>query len=105
MATDTPDYKDGGVFQYAMGGFTGDGTATVVTTGFKPRHVVVFNSTDALKWEWWKGMAATITIKTVTAGTQTADNTTAILDNDDGTFTLTAALAANAKVISWIAYG
>jgi len=105
MATDTVDYQDAGVMQYAAGGFTGAGAAVDVTLGFKPRYIKVFNETDATTWEWFKTMAATKVIKTVTAGTLTADTGTAILDNDDGTFTLSATLAASGKVCSWIAFG
>lgn len=102
--TDTPDYRSGGIVNMAQGGFTGSGAAVVVTLGFKPKYVKVFNETDATTWEWVKGMAATIAFKTVTAGTMTADTGSAIVDNDDGTFTISATAAANNKVLTWVAY-
>ena len=103
--TDAVDYLDAGITHFAVGGFTGSGAAVTVTLGFKPSQIIAYNETDATKWEWIKSMAATKTFKTVTAGTLTADTGSAIVDNGDGTFTFSATLAANSKVISWIARG
>lgn len=102
MATDTPSYRTDGVLRYADGTHTGDATATVVTLGFTPRQVVVYNLTDAIKWEKLGGMSSTQTIKTVTAGTQTTDTTSAIVFDENG-FTMSAALAASGKALVWYA--
>lgn len=104
MANKGATYQAAGIDNFAAGGFTGDATATIVTVGFKARYVKVFNETDAITWEWVKGMAATKSFKTVTAGTLTVDATSAIVDNDDGTFTIAAATAAAAKVLTWVAF-
>jgi hypothetical protein len=104
MATASVTGRSAGIVQTAYGSFTGDATATTITLGFTPTSFMVFNETDALKWEKTAGMGATITIKTVTAGTQTADSTTAI-SWSGGVVTLTAGLAASAKVCSWVAIG
>lgn len=69
----------GGVPNIATGKYTGDGSGSInVTLGFMPRHVKVFDETDATVWEWWETMSSTVTLKTVTNGTTTADTGTAI---------------------------
>lgn len=102
MATGTVTSRSGGIINFASGSFTGDATVTTITLGFTPRWVKVFNATDAIMWEKVEGMGATITFKTVTAGTTTADTTTAI-SWSGGVLSLTAALAASGKAISWVA--
>lgn len=92
-----------GVCNFASGAFTSDNTACVVTVGFKPRYVKVINSTDVIVWEKIEGMAAANSVKTVTAGTTTIDTGSAVLINADGTFTVSATAAGNAKAISWVA--
>lgn len=87
----------------ATGAFTSDNTATVVNIGFKPRWVKVINTTDVIVWEKIEGMAAANSVKTVTAGTTTIDTGSAILINNDGTFTISATAVGSAKAISWIA--
>jgi hypothetical protein len=101
-----------GISEFASGSFTGAGAAEVVTIGFKPRYVKVFNATGVIVWEKFEGMAANTAIKTVTAGTTTTDTTSAILIGDDttanglkGTFTVSSAAAVNAQVLSWVALG
>lgn len=99
MATASVSQQSWGVVNSASATVTGDGTAVTIDFGFSPKHVIVFNSTDALRWEKFAGMAAAASIKTVTAGTQTNDTSSAILFNDDGTITLSAALAASGKAL------
>lgn len=91
-----------GIARGSVGKVTGDGNQLRINLGFRPKRVTIYNVTDALKWEAVDGMAATITLKTVTAGTQTADTTSAIVIDDQG-FTTTAALFANTKAIVWAA--
>lgn len=93
-----------GIVNMATGGFTGAGAIVEVNLGFTPRVVEIFNATDAMQWKKTHNMPANTSIKTVTAGTQTADTTTAITIDTDG-FSVSAALAASAKVITWVAYG
>lgn len=97
--------RNGGIANTATGSFTGAGAVVTLTLGFIPAYVVVFNETDALKWEKMYDQAAANSIKTVTAGTQTTDTTSAIVINTDGTVTLSAALAASAKACKWVAFG
>lgn len=91
------------ISNFASGSFTSDGTAAVVTLGFKPRWVKVVNTTDVIVWEKIEGMAAANAVKTVTAGTTTIDTGSAILINTDGTITISATAAGTAKAISWVA--
>lgn len=91
------------IHNFASGSFTSDNTAAVVALGFKPRWVKVVNTTDVIVWEKIEGMAAANSVKTVTAGTTTIDTGSAILINTDGTITISATAAGNAKAISWVA--
>ncbi len=100
----TPNKRSAGIVNMASGGFSGAGAIETVTLGFTPRFVTVFNVTDVITWEKHVDMAATICKKFVSSGTQTADTSTAITIAT-GNFSLSAALAANAKVITWIAWG
>lgn len=102
MATDSATTQQGTVSNFATGSYTGDGTATVVSTGFLPRWVKVFNLTDATVWEWVEGFAATQALKTVTAGTTTVDTGSAIVVGDRG-FTVSATASASGKAIVWLA--
>lgn len=103
MATDTATRDTMGIARGVCGTSTGDGTALVVSLGFKPKMVVVYNQTDAVKWEKIDGMVDANSIKTVTAGTQTTDTTSAIVLSDTG-FTLSAAANASAKSLAWAAF-
>jgi len=71
--------QDGGVSNTAITNLVGDGTALNVNLGFNPRYVSIINVTDQITYEWYMGMAATQTLKTVAAGTRTLDTTSAIV--------------------------
>lgn len=101
MATVTVTKRSDGVNSFAHGSFTSDGSAQSITLGFVPNHMIVFNETDAMKWEKFQPMAAADCIKTVTAGTQTADGNSQILFNSDGTVTLGATLVGTSKAIKF----
>ena len=105
MATVAATSKAMSITEFSSGSFTSDNTATTVTLGFKPRWVKVINTTDVIVWEKIEGMAATHSVKTVTAGTTTIDTGSAILINADGTITLSATAVGNSKAISWVAIG
>lgn len=47
--------------------------ALVLDAGFAPRYISWENLTDSIKWEWYAGMAAGTSIKTVAVGTRTLD--------------------------------
>lgn len=71
-----------GIVNRASGIYTGDGSGSVqLFIGFTPSYVMVYDDTDATKWEWMEGMPATHSIKTVTGGTQTSDTGSAIVTN------------------------
>lgn len=101
MATVTLSKRADGVVNSVSGSFTGDGAAQTLTLGFVPLQVIVWNETDAIRWEKIDPMAAANTIKIDTAAAQ--DTGSAIVINSDGTVTLSATLAANAKAIKFIA--
>lgn len=92
-----------GIARGFTGTQTGDGTALTVTLGFRPKYVMVYNVTDATKWEKIDGMAASNSIKTVTAGTMTTDTTSAIQITENG-FVVSAAAAANAKALAYCGF-
>lgn len=52
--------------------------AIVLTPGFRPRYVCIWNVTDRIKYEWFDGMAATDYVKTVAAGTITLGTDSAL---------------------------
>lgn len=100
-----------GVVNMATGAFTGDGAVADALCGFVPRRVEVTNVTDQISYLWQEGMAATTTLKTVAAGTRTADTGSAILakgankaDTYAG-FQVPAAVSLSGKAIVWTAWG
>lgn len=107
MATVTMTKRSDGVNSFAHGSFTGDGAAQTVTLGFVPNHMIVVNETDAIVWEKFQPMVAANSIKTAAVATTpassqtTLDTGSAIVFNSDGTVTLSATLAANAKAIKF----
>lgn len=103
MATVTLSKRADSIVNVVTGSFTSDNAAQTLTLGFNPLHIIVFNETDAMKWEKFDPMVAANSIKTVTAGTQTTDTNSQILFNGDGTVTLGATLVGSAKAIKFIA--
>lgn len=102
MATGSVSRNGMGIARGSCGTATGDGTALSVTLGFKPKHVIIYNETDAMRWEKFFTQVDANSVKTVTAGTQTTDTTSAIVLAEKG-FVTSAALAANGKVLHWFA--
>lgn len=47
--------------------------AAAYAVGFTPRHVVVENQTDAIRFEWFEGMTSGHAIKTIATGARTAE--------------------------------
>lgn len=105
MATVTKSYQQMGIAQMVTAGFTSDNAAQIITLGFAPAWVKVINETDTITWEWINGMSATKTVKTTGVPAVTVDTGSAIVDNGDGTITLSATAVGNAKVIKVIAAG
>ena len=52
---------------------TGTPDAVVIDVGFLPRYVKWVNTTTAVMWEWFTGMANGTTLKTSSAGAKTLD--------------------------------
>ncbi len=102
MATGTVSRNGMGIARGSCGKATGDGTALSVTLGFKPKHIIVYNETDAIRWEKFFDQVDANTVKTVTAGTTTTDTTSAIVLAEKG-FVVSAAAAANGKALVWFA--
>jgi hypothetical protein len=101
---DTATTTSAGVVNFSTGTVTGDGTAIVVTLGFKPRHIRAVNVTDVEAWDKFESMTDAQALKTVTAGTTTIDTGSAIVISDNG-FTLLAAEFGTSDVIHWAAWG
>lgn len=104
MATVVATSHAMGVDNFASGSFTGDGTNTTITLGFKPRWFKIYNITDVVSYEKFEGMVAANSIKVVAAGTMTNDVSNITIDAAN-TVTVPAAIAISAKVMAWIARG
>lgn len=108
MATDLATTNDGGVSNCAVGSFTGTGADVEVTCGFKPRYVKLINITDRTVYEKTSDMVAANSLKQVAAGTLTDDAAGILLKGSQDSyrgFFVPAAIAINAKVLHYIAFG
>jgi hypothetical protein len=102
--TVTTQARQAGVPHMTVQSFTSDGSAATLTFGFKPSRVTVYNETDTIQWVWVKGMASTKVVKYNGTGPAiTTDTGTAILDNGDGTITISSGAAGTSKVIIVVA--
>lgn len=85
------------------GYFTGNGNATNIPIGTLPIHVAIFDATNNISWDWYRGLPATDTVKGVAAGTRTIDTGSAIVVTVDyagnATVSLSAALAASGALL------
>lgn len=93
----------------AVGRYLNDGAAAAftITTGFQPRYVRVVNlAATASQLEWFEGMAAASSLKTVAAGTRTVPTTNGITVSASGfTVGLDTGVNISNEQLSWIAYG
>ena len=116
VPSDSPQIKVGRIVFDATAITATD--STLVNLGFTPKYVVWENVTDRVKIEWYEGMAANTSIKTVAAGTRTLEttnggiticNSEGVADVNGKAFsvlqnaTLAAILAS--KVCTWVAHG
>ena len=116
VPSDSPQIKVGRIVFDATAITAAD--SVVVSLGFTPKYVCWENVTDRVKIEWYEGMAANTSIKTVAAGTRTLETTNGgiTICDADGTAktdgkafavlqnaTLAAILAS--KVCNWSAHG
>lgn len=97
--------RAGGIHNTYTGTVTGAGAAVTIVLGFIPAQVVVYNETDATRWEKLYDQVDANSIKTVTAGTQTTDTGSAIIIGNDtngvakGSIKLSSTVAANGKAL------
>lgn len=101
----SPSKKSGGIVNNVSGSFTSDGTAAVVTIGFAPQTIRVFNETDVISWEKFATQSAANTVKRIADGTTTKDTGSAVVINSNGSFTISATAAGTSKVIHFVAIG
>lgn len=116
VPSDSPQIKVGRIVFDATAITAAD--SVVVSLGFTPKYVCWENVTDRVKIEWYEGMAANTSIKTVAAGTRTLEttnggiticNSEGVADVNGKAFsvlqnaTLAAILAS--KVCTWAAHG
>lgn len=102
----TSTQKNGkGIVRNATGAFldtAGTPAAASLNLGFIPRYVKWLNATDRIQYEWFDGMAAGTTLKTVAAGTRTLDTGDAAISvGTDGTVTIAAAAILQNKQNYW----
>lgn len=106
MTTFNATSQAAGVAQFASGSFTSDNTLITLNIGFRPRFFQFINATDAVISYKFEGQAANARVNVVTAGTTTIVADSGIAFNpDNSSVNILAALAGNAKAISWIAFG
>lgn len=108
--TTTQSKNPASVFNMAVGRYLDDGTVAAfkITTGFKPRYVMVqnLNSSGFVKMEWLEGMAADSGIKTAKTGAQSLIVSNGITVADDGfTVGLDTDLVYTNEQLSWLAIG
>jgi hypothetical protein len=86
----SPYSQAASISNFASGTYVGDWTTggdgagvnpMTVFTGFTPRYVRLINATTGDQYEWFEGLAATKTLKTVAAGTATFDTNSVIVTN------------------------
>lgn len=78
--------------------------AATLTVGFLPREVKWINLTDRITYEWYEGMAADTTIKTIANGTRTLEVTDGITVAASGV-TIDADIILQNKQYTWVAIG
>lgn len=94
-----PKHSD--VAKLTTGYFTSGGNAVSIPLGFEPQHVEMFDVTDNIRYEWFRGIPANDTVKQVAAGTTTVDTgSVEVVSTFDGrsTVTLSAAAASTSKL-------
>lgn len=89
----------------------GTPAAATIGLGFIPVYFQWLNATDRIGYEWFEGMAAGTTLKTVAAGTRTLDTADVAISpgtraaGTDGTVVIGAAAILQSKQNYWRAEG
>jgi len=108
MAVTSTQTHNGGVANVAVGRYKNTGTAAAftITTGFKPRYVVVSDVDSRDQMEYFEGMADDSGVKMVAAGTRTLSTSLAITVSASGfTMGLDTDVVVSGEQISWMAIG
>lgn len=108
MTAETADMQAYGISNLAHGSLTAAAAVVDVTLGFRPRFVQVFNETDAILWQKYATQSDANTLKSDTAVAKDTGSAIVFKGDDGDTykgFSMSATLAANAKVLHWVAYG
>lgn len=105
MAITATQNNGNGVVRGSNGSFTTTATAAavVIDLGFTPAYFQWVNETDRISYEWYSGMAANTTLKTVAAGTRTLDTADEAINVSGQDVTVAAAAAIQNKQCRWIA--
>jgi hypothetical protein len=82
----------------------GTPAAATLVVGFLPRYVKWLNLTDRIQYEWYEGMAADTTLKTIANGTRSLETTDGITVAATG-ITIDADIVLQNKQYTWEARG
>ena len=78
--------------------------AATITPGFLPRYFAWHSTTGRISYEWFEGMAAGTSLKTVANGTRTLNTAdVAITVASTGVVTIAAAAILQNEQIRWVA--
>jgi hypothetical protein len=103
MSTTSSQNRSNGVVRQDNGSYLTTDTAApvVIDLGYAPSYFRWLNETDRIQYEWFKGMAADTTLKTVAAGTRTLDTADAAINVSGNKVTIAAAAAIQNKQCRW----
>lgn len=107
MALTTNTQSASQVRNQAVGRVVTDAGAAAVTAfscGFVPRIVRFHNLTDRISDEYFEGMAAASSLRTVAAGTRTLETSLGVTLTTDG-FSVPAGTILASKTFAWEAIG
>lgn len=94
--------KGEGIAHGDTGTFTGDGTIAVIHLGYAPKHFILVNTTDVVRFEKVLGMGAANILKQIANGTLTYD-TTSLIVLDGKLATIAASVNITGKNFVWLA--
>ncbi len=106
--TSTQTKAPASAFNRAQGSYidtAGTPAAADLTVGFIPRYVAWHSTTGRISYEWFEGMAAGTTLKTVANGTRTLDTADVAISVSatTGVISIGAAAILQNEQIRWVA--
>ena len=107
MAITQTQTNGNGVVRKTTGAYldsAGTPAAATITLGFNPTYFEWLNATDRIGYEWYDGMAAGTTLKSVAAGTRTLDTSDVAISVSGGVVTIGASAVLQNKQYYWRAY-